>query len=135
MQLLECVLRHVGFCIPLPQHPACPWDLGSLAQVRNSPEQEALLSKGRVDVDEKQSCSGCKGGRGGLKTCPMDGVADGSLHPVPRGNTFESFVVAPRAVQLAAQGVYSRGRAESSLALHGRANTTLFILGFPISSV
>lgn len=102
MQLLQRVPRRVGSCVPLSQHPARPWDLGSLAQeVRNSPEQEALLSKGRVDVDEKQSCSGWRAGRGGLKTCPMDGVADGSLHPVPRGNAFESFVVAPQAVRLA----------------------------------
>lgn len=40
------------------------------------------------------------GERGGPKTCPMDGVADGSLHPVPRGNTSESFVLAPQAVRL-----------------------------------
>lgn len=41
-----------------------------------------------------------EGGRGGVKTCPMDGVADGSLHPVPRRNTFESFVVALQEVRL-----------------------------------
>lgn len=77
-------------------------------------------------------------GRGGPKTCPMDGVADGSLHPVPRGNAFESFVVAPQLQQQRsgsqARGVYSCGGAESSLARDSIANTSLFILGFPIST-
>ena len=73
MQPPEHVPRHPGLCSPLPcpgSQPwrACPRELGSLSrEVRNSPEQEALLSKGRVDVDEKQSCSGWRRGEGGRK--------------------------------------------------------------------
>lgn len=45
------------------------------------------------------------GEEGGLKTCPMDWVVGGLLHPVPKGNTFESFVVAAQAVWLDGSGV------------------------------
>lgn len=78
-QPLERAPRHPGLCSPLPCPRSQPWrarlwELGSLAQeVRNSPEKEALLSKGRVDVDKKQSCSWMEVGRGGPKTYPMDG--------------------------------------------------------------
>lgn len=54
---------------------ARPWELGSLAlDVRNSLEQEALLSNGRVDVDEKQSCSGWRQGEGGRKPVQWMGL-------------------------------------------------------------
>lgn len=113
MQPLEHSSRHPRLCGPLPcpssqPRPARPWELGSLAwKVRNSPGQEALLSEGVVDVDEKQSCAGWRRWGGGgllLKTCPMDWVVGGLLHPVPKGNMFESFVVASQAVWLDGSG-------------------------------
>lgn len=71
-----------------------------------------------------------------MTTCPLDGLADSSLHPVPRGNMFESFVVAPQAVQLHSSGGggYSDVGAELLLAWNTSTNMSLFILGFPISS-